>query len=312
MSAPDRYAPPTPRRTAFVHSADGTRIAYEEHGPQDAPTIVLSHGWTCSTVFWAAVIRELAPDWRVVAYDQRGHGRSGTPRGRSGYSTDALADDLEAVLCAALPDGAPALLAGHSMGGMTLMAAADRPAVRARTAAVLLASTGSGRLVDATLVLPARVRSPRIRRAFHRALLHSSAPLGPQGPLLRAALKYGVMAPGSTPAQVAAVTRIVAACGRRQRAGWGRVLAGLNLDAGVTALRAPTAVLVGTADKLTPRTHAHGMAARLPHGLGVTELPGLGHMTPIEDPDAVVRVLRDLARQYLKPRHEIAKEGESA
>ncbi len=309
------YAPPTPRRRDFAVSADGTRVAYEEHGPADAPAVVLSHGWTCSTLFWSAVIRELLPDTRVVAYDQRGHGRSDIPADRARYSTAALADDLEAVLTAVLPGGGRAVLAGHSMGGMTLMAAAGRPAVADRTAAALLVSTGSAQLVAETLVLPPRIRNPRVRRAFHTALLHSRAPLGPRGPLLRAALKYGVMAPGSTPEQVAFTTEVVSACRRRPRGAWGRVLSGLDLDAGVARLTAPTAVLVGTADKLTPAVHAHRMAGRLPHPLGVTELPGLGHMTPIEDPAAVAQSVRELVRDHLSnlnDRQEATREGESA
>ncbi|MBY8884659.1 alpha/beta hydrolase [Streptomyces sp. PTM05] len=299
----ERYLPPTPRRTAYVTSADGTRVYYEEHGDADAPAVVLAHGWTCSTLFWAAVVRELAPDLRVIVYDQRGHGRSEIPRGRARYSTDALADDLTAVLEDALPDGRRAVLAGHSMGGMTLMASAGRPAVRARAAAVLLASTGSARLLPQTRVLPPRVRDRRLRDRFHRQLLISSAPLGPNGPLLRAALKYGVLGAGSTPEQVAFTTRIVTACGRRPRAAWGRVLAALDLDAGLAELAVPTAVLVGTDDKLTPPPHAHRMLERLRVPLGLTELPGLGHMTPIEAPDAVAGVIRDLVRDHLAGDH---------
>lgn len=70
---------PAARRTDFVRSADGTRINVEEYGPQDAPTVVLIHGWTCKTLFWAPLIHELGGEFRVVAYDQRGHGRSETP-----------------------------------------------------------------------------------------------------------------------------------------------------------------------------------------------------------------------------------------
>ncbi|WP_158102180.1 alpha/beta fold hydrolase, partial [Streptomyces glaucescens] len=102
---------------------DGARLHVEVHGPESAPPVVLIHGWTCSTAFWAAQIRALAAGHRVIAYDQRGHGRS--PASRS-CSTDALADDLEAVLAATLAPGEKAVLAGHSMGGMTVLAAAGR------------------------------------------------------------------------------------------------------------------------------------------------------------------------------------------
>ncbi|MFF3565632.1 alpha/beta fold hydrolase [Streptomyces sp. NPDC002574] len=301
---------PKARHAHFVRSADGTSINVEEYGsePGTAPTVVLIHGWTCNTRFWAPLIHELAGEYRVVAYDQRGHGRSGTPH-RDGYSTDALADDLTAVLESVLPADEKAVLVGHSMGGMTAMAAGDRPAIQSRTAAVLLASTGSGRLLAESLVLPPRVRAKRVRDGFHRFLLISAAPLGPQSAVTRAALKYGILGPDSSPELVAATARIVHACGRRQRAAWGRVLAGLNLDAGVAALRVPTAVLVGTDDKLTPPVHARGLAARLSHFAGLTELPGLGHMTPLEAPAAVAGVVRTLITDHLRPQAQFKEES---
>ncbi|WNI15882.1 alpha/beta fold hydrolase [Actinacidiphila sp. ITFR-21] len=287
------------RRELAVASADGTRIHAEEYGRPDGPTVVLAHGWTCSTLFWAPVVRLLADDCRIVAYDQRGHGRSGAPVTRNGYGTGALADDLEAVLEAVVPEGERAVLAGHSMGGMTIMAASGRAAVTDRTAAVLLASTGSGRLLGATEVLPARFGPRRLRRVFHRQLLVSAMPLGRVTRLSKAALKYGVLGSDSTPEQVDFTARIVHACRPRQRSAWGRVLAVLDLDVELAAVTAPTAVLVGTADKLTPKAHARGMAAVLPRLAGLTELPGAGHMTPIEDPAAVARVIRDLVADHL-------------
>ncbi|MFJ5608805.1 alpha/beta fold hydrolase [Streptomyces sp. NPDC093221] len=313
------------RRELTVVSADGTRIHVEEYGRADGPPLVLAHGWTCSTLFWAPVVRALAADFRVIAYDQRGHGRSASPRSRAGYGTTQLADDLEAVVRAVLPggasgagalgaadgggagdgtgdgyDGEKAVLVGHSMGSMTIMAASGRTAVQERTAAVLMTSTGSARLLGSTQVLPPRFSSRRVRRAFHRQLLVSRLPLGPVTPVSRAALKYGVLASGSTREQVAFSARIVHACGARQRSEWGRVLAALDLDAELAALTAPTAVLVGTADKLTPPVHARGMAAALPNCTDLIELPGLGHMTPIEDADAVVAAVRKLAAAYLR------------
>jgi pimeloyl-ACP methyl ester carboxylesterase len=69
--------------------------------------------------------RRSSASWRTAS-GPRGHGRSGIPgRDSGGYSTDALADDLTAVLDAVLQAGERAVLVGHSMGGMTAMAAAD-------------------------------------------------------------------------------------------------------------------------------------------------------------------------------------------
>jgi pimeloyl-ACP methyl ester carboxylesterase len=276
-------------------SADGARLHVEIHGPEGAPAVVLAHGWTCSTAFWAAQIRDLAADHRVIAYDQRGHGRSPVS---PACSTDALADDLEAVLDATLASGERAVIAGHSMGGMTVMAASGRAAFRAHTAAVLLCSTGSSQLVAASTVVPMRPGRPRTW--LTRRILGSRAPLGPVTPLARRILKYGTLGPASAPHMVEACARIVHACPRRVRHSWSHVLDLLDLDHGVRELRVPTAVVVGTADRLTPPERARALAEALPHCTGLTELPGIGHMTPIEAPELVTGKIRELVHAHVQ------------
>ncbi|WP_330349344.1 alpha/beta fold hydrolase [Streptomyces sp. NBC_00582] len=283
----------SPARELTARSADGTPLHVEVHGPEDAPAVVLAHGWTCSTLFWAAQIRDLAADHRVVVYDQRGHGR--TPPSPV-CSTDVLADDLEAVLAATLAPGEKAVIAGHSMGGMTVLAAAARPRVREHAGAVLLCSTGVSRLVAESTVVP--LRPGRLRTWLTGRVLGSRAPLGPVTPVAKAILKYATMGAGSAPHLVETCARIVHACPRGVRHAWSRVLSSLDLDHAVRELRVPTAVLVGTGDRLTPPVHAHRIAARLPHSLGVTELPGLGHMTPVEAPEPVNARIRELVRTY--------------
>ncbi|MEU2428064.1 alpha/beta hydrolase [Streptomyces sp. NPDC007861] len=289
-------APPVAARELTAVSADGSRIHVELHGPDGAPAVVLAHGWTCSTHFWAAQIRDLAADHRVIAYDQRGHGR--TPAAaKTGHSTEALADDLEAVLATALEPGTKAVLAGHSMGGMTLMAAAARPGFAEHAAAALLCSTGSSRLVAESLVVP--MRPGPLRTRITRSILGSPAPLGPVTPLSKRILRYGTMGPGSAPEKVAECARIVHACPRPARVAWARVLAELDLDAGVRELRVPTAVVAGTADRLTPIAHARALAEALPECVGLDELTGMGHMTPVEAPEAVSGRIRALVNAYL-------------
>ncbi|NNN33091.1 alpha/beta hydrolase [Streptomyces sp. S3(2020)] len=287
------YAPPVPARELTAVSADGARLHVEVHGPENAPPVVLAHGWTCSTAFWAAQIRDLAVDHRVIAYDQRGHGRSPAS---PACSTDALADDFEAVLKATLAPGEKAVIAGHSMGGMTVMAAAGRAAFREHAVAVLLCSTGSSRLVAESTVVPMRPGRPRTWLTKH--ILGSRAPLGPVTPLARRILKYGTMGPGSAPHMVEACARIVHACPRKVRHAWSHVLDLLDLDHGVRSLDVPTAVVVGTADRLTPPVHARSLVAALPNCVGLTELPGLGHMTPVEAPELVTGKIRDLVTTY--------------
>ncbi|MFC9604768.1 alpha/beta fold hydrolase [Streptomyces niveus] len=286
---------PNPRELS-ARSADGSRLHIEVYGSEGAPAIVLIHGWTCSTLFWAAQIDALSADHRVIVYDQRGHGRSPAV-GRGGYTTDALADDLEAVLGATLAPGEKAVLAGHSMGGMTLMAASARPAFREHAAAALLCSTGSSKLVAESRVVP--MRPGRVRTRLTRLILGARAPLGPVTPVSKRILRYGTMGPGTAPDRVAACARIVHACPRAVRVAWSHVLGELDLDAGVGELRVPTAVVAGTADRLTPPVLGRRLAKALPDCVGITELTGIGHMTPVEAPEAVTAVIRGLADDHL-------------
>ncbi|MGW2371182.1 MULTISPECIES: alpha/beta fold hydrolase [Kitasatospora] len=299
VQLPVEYVPPTPVEELSVRSADGIRLHVEVHGRPGAPTVVLSHGWTCSTAFWAPVIRQLADRYRVVAYDQRGHGHSEIPPSRARYSTRALAEDLAAVLARTVPAGERAVLAGHSMGGMTIMAAGGRPEVAERTAANVLISTGPSDLVAELTVLPDAVRAPGLRRFLHRQLLRSRMPLGPVSTVSRAALKYATMGPSSPAGQVEATARIVHACPTGVRVHWAGVLDRLDVRAGLGRITAPTAVVVGTADRLTPPVHAHRMVAELADPQGLLLLPGVGHMAPLERPVEVAAEIHRMAAAHL-------------
>ncbi|WP_165987436.1 alpha/beta fold hydrolase [Streptomyces sp. YIM 98790] len=280
-----------------VESTGGARLHTEIHGPEDAPTVVLSHGWTCNTSFWEPVVRRLADGHRVVLYDQRGHGRSpATPRA---CSTEALADDLCAVLAAAVPAGRRAVVGGHSMGGMTIVAAAGRPEFRERAAAAMLCSTGMGGLTTEARVAPVKALS--VRRLMQKTFLTSSLPMGPVTPVSRSMLHYVTMGPGAGPELRTTVAEMVTACPRRVRGEWGRVLDRLSLLDRLPQLTVPTVVVHGTRDRLTPPVHAHRMAGRLPDCEGPVLLDGLGHMTPLEDPERIAGILRDLAGRHLPP-----------
>jgi len=92
--------------------------------------------------------------YRVVTWDQRGHGRSGTGPPASA-TIDQLGSDLSAVIDTVAPDG-PLVLIGHSMGGMTVMALADRrpELFRERVLGVGLVSTSAGGLGRLDLGVP--------------------------------------------------------------------------------------------------------------------------------------------------------------
>jgi pimeloyl-ACP methyl ester carboxylesterase len=91
------------------------------------PTVVFCHGYALSLRSWVFQRRALkAAGYRIVLWDQRGHGQSGAGS-KASYEIDQLGLDLHAVISAVVPQG-PLILVGHSMGGMTLMAlAAQQP-----------------------------------------------------------------------------------------------------------------------------------------------------------------------------------------
>jgi len=93
--------------------AGGLRTHVALAGPEDAPPVVLVHGWPQSWWTWRTVIPALAGDYRVIAPDLRGHGWSEAPA--AGYEKEQLASDVLAVLDALGVERATWV--GHDWGG---------------------------------------------------------------------------------------------------------------------------------------------------------------------------------------------------
>jgi pimeloyl-ACP methyl ester carboxylesterase len=291
-----------PQRRTTVTSADGTKLHVRTVGPDDAPTVVLAHGWTCSTDYWTPQLRTLCDEARLVTYDQRGHGRSEAGPGHA-FSADHLADDLEAVLDATVADGGRAVLVGHSMGAMSILAWAHRHAdsVRDRAAAALLASTGVTDLVTESLLVRLPSGWRRARSLVGRAFLTAPGALGRANPITHRGVRYTALSPSASPAQVAFCEQIILGCPPRVRSGWGGVLHSLDLRHAVASLTVPTTVVVGDADRLTPPVHARRLAAALPRLERLVELPGVGHMSTVEAAPIVDDQIRRLVSAHVAP-----------
>jgi pimeloyl-ACP methyl ester carboxylesterase len=106
---------PTPTSQQRLRRPDGSELQVEFYGPEDGPPIVLTHGWGLDTREWNYLKRDLSGVFRLIVWDEPGLGKSTRPTNRD-YSLENLARDLEAVL--ALAGGKPAILLGHSIGGM--------------------------------------------------------------------------------------------------------------------------------------------------------------------------------------------------
>jgi pimeloyl-ACP methyl ester carboxylesterase len=92
---------------------DGVAIYYEVHGT--GPALLLTHGFAASARMFDLVVGPLSESHTVIAWDQRGHGRSDSPTDPASYSPALAVDDIAALLDAADVDAA--VIGGHSLGG---------------------------------------------------------------------------------------------------------------------------------------------------------------------------------------------------
>lgn len=296
-----------------VVTADGVRLHVETTGSPDARvTVVLAHGWTCSTRSWhhqlAGLPRVLGADAvRVVAYDHRGHGRSSAaPAGTT--RIEQLAEDLATVLDEVVGDG-PVVYAGHSMGGMTLMALAEqRPElIGSRIAAAALVSTSSGQLTSRAFGLPARFDGPasvlapramnlagqRMERRAVRAAWLRGASIRVRRPAVRQ-LVFGKQA---DPAEVDILMADLAATPGRSFAGFFEALTLHDRAHALKVLDAiPLEIMHGTRDRLIGPRHGNRLAHLAPSAR-LWMYPGAGHMLMQERPRDVTQRLASLVRK---------------
>ena len=291
-------AEPLAGRPIAVASDDGTVLHAEVHGPDDGITVVLAHGWMCTSAVWRYQIRALSARYRVVAYDQRGHGRS-SPAVGGDYSSHALAADLDAVLHQVVPDGEAAVVAGHSMGAMAVVAwaAGHRHEVGHRLAAVALVNVGIEDLIGRSTILPFPAAPTALRSTLGERVLAAPLPVpATTNPVLTRLVGALVLGAAASPAQVAFCTEMLLGTPTHVRAAFGATLSTFDLAHGLPALRVPTVVIAGDHDRLTPPVHARAITAEVP-GATLVEIAGVGHMAPIEAHHDVTDHLRRLAAE---------------
>ncbi|ADG97757.1 alpha/beta hydrolase fold protein [Segniliparus rotundus DSM 44985] len=280
---------------SWATSSDGARLRVLTYGPSAGAPLVLAHGWACAAEVWLPQVRTLAGAFRVTVFDQRGHGRSEAGQGR--FSTDVLADDLDAVLAHVLRAGERAVLVGHSMGGMSILAWAGRypDRVRARAAAAVLVGTSA-------------YCPPRRCNNFVAAVCGLPVPLGVAGLIrrswaTRAVARSAALSPAAQDAEVDFTARLALGCPPRARGEWQRALVPLDIRPGIGRLAVPTTVVVGEADRLLPLGHSRKIAESLAQS-GCLErfvvLPGCGHMVGLEASGSLNAIIRGAAEAALR------------
>ncbi len=251
---------------------DGAQVAVHRRGDADAPAVVLLHGISSGAASWLHTAQRL-DGLQVIAWDAPGYGES-TPLGASAPSDADYAARLQGLLQAL--DLRRCLLVGHSLGA--LMAAAH------------VRTDGGERVARLVLISPAggygQADQAATRERVCRERLAALEQYGVAG--LAARIDQRLLSAQATPAQRAWVRWNTA---RLQPAGYRQAVALLcGSDLGAAAGAAvPIEVHCGDADVVTTPQASQAWAARL--GAPYTAIAGAGHASPIEQPDAVARLI---------------------
>ena len=270
-----------------VPTHDGGSVHVIEIG--EGRPLVLMHGVTLAAEVWAPILHLAADRFRIIALDVRGHGASVV--GEDGVGRVPAAHDLATVLEEL--DVTGAIVMGHSMGGMILgRFCGDFPDVlRMRVDGLVFMDT-----------VVAQIFPPGVGAAVDRA-----------GAAILAREAAGAVTPMPHPDVELLVTR--AAFGRRPSGKAVQITTRLGHDLseeyraklwidlfdtdnrdGLARVTQPATVIVGQYDALTPIWAAKRIMENLVDGELVV-LPGVGHQSMQEAPQAVVASLEDLTRR---------------
>jgi YbgC/YbaW family acyl-CoA thioester hydrolase len=254
-------------------TVNGVTLAVDVVG--SGPPILFIHGYPLDRSIWTAQVNEL-DDWTRIAPDLRGMGQSDAPD--LGYSMATYADDLLALLDALGHDRA--VLCGLSMGGYVAFEILRQAIHRVR--GLILVDTRAAadspdgkRARDATMVQAREGGAEAIAASMLPRMLARTAPV--ENPPLVDRVR-DLMA--ATP-----VAGILGAVGAMRDRPDSTPLLSQLADV-------PTMIIVGDDDQITPTDQAREMSASIP-GARLEVVARAGHLTPMEQPEEVTRLLRE-------------------
>jgi pimeloyl-ACP methyl ester carboxylesterase len=252
------------------------------------PPVVLVHGMLNSSSHWQSVALDLAREHTVIAPDLIGHGDSAAPRGD--YSLGAHAASIRDLLTALGVERAT--IVGHSLGGGVAMQFFYQFPARVERL-VLISSGGLGHEVSPilrTAALPGM--SGVLSLAAHPRLL--AALWGTGSRLRRVGIRHGAYVqavaralrpleqPQAREAFLQTLRAVIDVQGQRVSA----------TDRLYLLESMPTMIVWGERDNTIPLQHGRSAHEAIPHSRFRT-LTGAAHFPHLEDPDALVRVLRE-------------------
>lgn len=286
-----------PEDLGFVESFDGTKLAVRAAGNRSSPALLFVHGFSLDMTAWHYQWTGLSERFRCVLFDLRSHGLS--ERAASGdLSLSAMGRDLAAVIDKAAGKDR-VVLVGHSLGGMSILAAAEsRPELfGGPVAGVALFGSAAGDPIRGAMGSVTELLRPRLgslaetARRVNRLRRYVLASPGDVGGLVAQATQFG---PNASPH---VVNHVVGLAARAPSEVWTDGLAKLmdvDLRPALRHVRVPVIVAVGDHDRVTPPAGAMTLASELPDArLEIVE--GAGHMPMLERHDAVNEMLAAFA-----------------
>ena len=266
-----------------IEARDGVKLYAEVHG--DGDPLLLSCGM-CTTHknFHPQIEALTAAGSKLILWDYRGHGLSEAPADPAAYTLDHVLDDLGRVLDWASPD-TPAVIGGHSFGGLTALHYALRRPDRVR--ALLLLDSGPG------------FKNPKALERWRAQTERTASFLEAKGMRAFVRSKASITAIGIRPELPAAkvAADAIAAQDPQGLAHFARHIAGPAAPVidQLAEIGVPALVVVGEKDEPYLRA-AEVMAARLLHAEQVT-IPAAGHLPNIEEAEAFnAALIRFLAK----------------
>jgi pimeloyl-ACP methyl ester carboxylesterase len=262
--------------------SDGGEIHVAERYVGDdeagARPLVLLHGIGLHAGIWLYQLNDLAGEFRVLAPETRGHGRSRA--GTAGFGLAAAALDLATVLEGM--DLRDAIVVGHSMGGMVLMRlAADHASVlERRVAGLVFLATAPHFGVPAAVTARVAGAADRVWRWGERRGLRLPLSRLAEGDVSFAVarLSFGDQ---PSPAHVELARRMFAEVPVESFVPSGLGILEHDARVALAETRTPSIVVVGSRDRITPPRFAEELVALLP-GARLVVLPGCGHQVMLE------------------------------
>jgi 3-oxoadipate enol-lactonase len=259
----------TPSATLFVTEA----------GPSDRPAILFSNSLGTTHRMWDAVVEELAPDFRCIRYDTRGHGAS-RRKSRDAFEIDDLADDAIAVLNNLGLDHVH--FAGLSLGGMTGQALALRHPQRLASL-TLMATTAHMPPAQGWLD-----RAALVRREGTKVILEAT---------LQRWFTSGYLE--ATPPAIATISRDFAANDPDGYAACCEAIARMDLRPLLPGIAVQTLVIAGQQDPATPVAMSEFLCDQVPNAR-LAVLDPAAHLLAVEQPASVARLVADHVARTLR------------